>query len=66
MKTKLLRKSRHIVTLMERNGLFYINTGSYIDPVGKQKMEALDYYRFWVFETAKRIFGFKPKKIYFK
>ena len=66
MKTKLLKKCRRKIKLFERNGKYYVDTGNYLDAVGKTKEIALEYYRFWILETAKNIFKFKPKHQLFK
>jgi len=62
MKTRLLKKCRRKIKLFERNGKYYVDTGNYLDPTGKTKERALEYYRFWILETAKNIFKFKPKR----
>lgn len=66
MKTKLLKKCRKKIKFFERNGKFYVSTGSYLVPNGKTKEEALRYYRILIFRTAKEIFKFKPKTQLFK
>ena len=66
MKTKLLKKCRRKIKLFERNGKYYVDTGNYLDAVGKTKEIALEYYRLWILETAKNIFKFKPKHQLFK
>lgn len=62
MKVKLLKKCRKKIKFYERNGKYYVDTGNYLDPIGKTKPYALEYYRFWIIRTAKDIFKFKPKK----
>jgi len=66
MKTRLLKKCRRKIKLFERNGKYYVDTGNYLDPNGKTKKVALEYYRLWILETARSIFKFKPKSRLFK
>jgi hypothetical protein len=66
MKVKLLKKCRKKIKFFERNGKYYVHTGNYLASIGKSKDDALNYYRFWIIETAKNIFKFKPKHQLFK
>jgi hypothetical protein len=66
MKVKLLKKVRKIVKLYKRNGLYYVETGNYLDDQGKSKREAINYYRVWILKRARDIFKFQPKSQLFK
>lgn len=66
MKTKLLKKCRRKVKFYERNGKYYVYTENYLNSWGKSKENALAYYRFWILQTARSIFNFKPKHQFFK
>jgi len=62
MKVKLLKKAKSKLRLFERNGLYYVDLGCWMDKTGMSKKDAIDYYRYHVIANAKYIFGFRPKK----